>query len=549
MHELAQLLTERIANGLQRKSITNAGKWACAYRVMGKPFPGKWGWTRHPWLKAMHESTAEVNIGQKAAQMGYTENVLNIALYNIDVRGVDCLYVFPAKTPDASDFSAGRFNTALELSPHINNMFSNVKNVGHKRAGNTNLYLRGAKSRSGLKSIPVGILILDEKDEMVQENIPLAKERQSGYDETIIWEISTPTIDGIGINETFELSTQNEFFFKCPSCSRFINLTFPESIEIIGEDFNDPRLSESFYKCSLCDVKLPHETKTNWLGTGRWIPKFEDRSMTGWGIGQMYSSARAAHPSKFLESFFKAKTNPAEEQEFFNSKLGVPHIVDGARINEKDIDSCIGTHVSALENYDGLVTIGIDVGNDLHFEIDKWFLSPNMVDINAEAKCLVLAVGKVAHFEELDTLMQRFNISAGVVDVQPERRKAYEFACRFWGKIRLCFYGRGISGKNIHLSDEDEMTVTVDRTSWLDMSLSRFRSNKISLPRDVPKEYREHIKALTRIYEKDIDGNPIGKYVKSSARPDHFAHARNYSEIALPLAASMGRAHNISGVL
>jgi hypothetical protein len=43
-----------------------------------------------------------------------------------------------------------------------------------------------------------------------------------------------------------------------------------------------------------------------------------------------------------------------------------------------------------------------------------------------------------------------------------------------------------------------------------------------------------------RIYEKDTDGNLVGKYVKGDNNNDHFAHSRNYAEIALPLAVSVG---------
>jgi hypothetical protein len=52
--------------------------------------------------------------------------------------------------------------------------------------------------------------------------------------------------------------------------------------------------------------------------------------------------------------------------------------------------------------------------------------------------------------------------------------------------------------------------------------------------------------SIVRIYEKDVDGNPIGKYVKAGSDDDHFAHARNYSEIALPLAASLGQIQSIT---
>ena len=542
-HPLEKLLTNRLCSGLKRSSIIKPSKWAETYRVMGKPFNGPWTFKRHPWLREMHDSEAELNVGQKAAQMGFTETVLNVVFYYIDMHGVDCLYVLPSKTPDASDFSAARFDAALELSTHLKEMFSNVKNVGHKRAGNTNLYIRGAKSRSGLKSVPVGVLILDEKDEMNQDNIPLAKERQSGYDFNKTWEISTPTVDGVGINKTFTLSTQNEFFFTCKSCSRLINLTFPDSMEIIGEDFDDPRLKESYLKCHKCQAKIPNEQKTEWLSTGRWVPKFEGRSIEGWGVSQLYSSTIT--PQNFLESYFKAKIDPADEQEFYNSKLGIPHIVKGAKVNESDIEACIKEYLTHNENSTGLVTMGVDVGTVLHFEITKWQLSNTAIDLNVEARPQVLAVGKVSHFEELDILMRTYNVTSCVVDMQPERRKAYEFASRFWGRVKLCIYGNGVQGKRINLGQEDELTITVDRTSWLDLSLSRFKNNSISLPRDTPREYKRHIRSLIRIYEKDGQGNPVGKYVKSGSEADHFAHARNYNEIALPLAASIGQTHTI----
>ncbi len=215
MKALAQLIAERISAGLKRKSLTTCSRWSEACRVMGgDSFPGPWTFKYHPWLREMHDSTAEMNVGQKAAQMGYTEWALNTVFYNIDVRNRDVLYVLPAQTPDASDFSAARFDPALELSPHLGKLFSDVKNVGHKRAGSANLYIRGSRSRSGLKSVPVNLIILDEVDEMTQDNIPLALERTAGQVEKQVLMLSTPTISNRGINEYFNLTTQEHFFFK-----------------------------------------------------------------------------------------------------------------------------------------------------------------------------------------------------------------------------------------------------------------------------------------------------------------------------------------------
>ncbi len=550
MHELAVEMAERIAAGLKRRSVTTCSRWAENYRIMGgSSFPGPWTFLHHPWLREMHDSEAELNVGQKAAQLGYTETILNIAFFNIDIKHTDVLYVLPAKTPDASDFSAARFDPALELSVHLSRIFSDVKNVGHKRAGSTNLYIRGSRSRAGLKSVPTGLIILDEVDEFTQENIPLAFERAAGQLQKQVWMVSTATIDNYGINRYFIQSSQNHFNFKCPGCNRFNELLFPESLVITGSEITDKSLKDSHLICSLCKVKLPHETKTEWLASGIWTPSYTDRDSAGWYINQMYSST--IKPYDFAKSYLLAQSDPAAEQEFYNSKLGLPHVVDGARVTEDDLETSKRGHKridAKASPY--LMTMGVDVGKWLHYEVDEWhipgynFVGP---EINILSKCRVLTHGKCLDFEELDILMRQFGINMCVIDANPERRKATEFANRHYGRVKLCFYGRGVSGKTIHVH-EAEPTITVDRTSWLDLSLGRYRRSRnddaIMLPADIDLEYRSHLKALVRVYEKDVDGNPVGKYVKGND-DDHYAHARNYAEIALPLSMSIGQAVSI----
>jgi hypothetical protein len=196
--------------------------------------------------------------------------------------------------------------------------------------------------------------------------------------------------------------------------------------------------------------------------------------------------------------------------------------------------------------------MGVDVGRWLHCWIDLWDVpgDVNSADMNVQSRCKTLTHLKVQHFEELDRLIRDFGINAVVIDANPERRKAYEFAMRFFGMVKMCFYGNAINGKQIHIAADTapEPTITVDRTSWLDLSLGRFRStDMIQIPCDLDMEARAHLKALVRIYEKDSSGQPIGRYVKGND-DDHYAHARNYSELALPFAMSLANPTNISGV-
>jgi hypothetical protein len=551
-NKLEALLIEQMMSNINRRSVTSTSKWAEQYRVMGKPFPGKWKFTHHPWLKQMHDDLAEMLIGQKAAQMGYTEVALNKTFKAIDLEGESVLYVLPANTPDANDFSTARFDPALEMSDHLTNMFTDVKNIGHKRAGNANLYIRGSRSRSQLKSIPVAFVVVDEKDEMVQENVAMIFERMSGQIEKQAFQISTPTIDKYGINSDFIISSQNTYMFRCPRCRKYTSLEFPECIVITAEEVTDPRLQDSYLQCKECKGKLIHEAKTEWLGfdNAKWIESFTDRYISGYHINQLYSMT--VKPWEIGNLWLKAQTNPSDEQEFYNSKLGLTHIVEGARVTDNAIASCTGDFKKAVTPPpNALLTMGVDVGKWLHYEIDQWFFDQDdmSLDINLMASAKLIYEGKVLHFEELDKLMKRFGIMYCVIDAHPEKRKAIEFAQRHWGHVKLCYYGNNIgASKQIHVHAEEEHTMTVDRTSWLDMSFSRFHGNRIRLPVDLSHEYKEHIKAPVRVYEKDGYGNPIGRYVVGN-EDDHFAHARNYSELALPLAASISMSYDIGKVL
>lgn len=544
-HTLTQLLAERISAGLKRKTITSCSKWTEAYRVMGQPFPGPWSFKYHPWAREMHDCDAEEMIGQKGAQLCFTEVALNKSFYNIDVLGNSVIYVLPTSSPDASNFSTSRFDPALELSPHLQNLFSDVKNIGHKRAGSANLFLRGSRSRNQLKSVPVSFAAIDEVDEMVQANIPLIAERMSGQLQQQSFLLSTPTIEHFGINKYYQQSSQDHFFFCCPHCGRLTEFIFPDCLEITAEHWSEPGVLDSFLKCKECQHRLAHQDKPEYLAKGQWVSKFTNRLSRGFHINQMYSST--VKPYQIAISYLKGKENSSDEQEFWNSKMGLPHEPDGARLSDDDIKKCLSSYAMSKNiSANALVTMGVDVGRWLHYEITQYGLSSFGSDVSLCSQGKILSAGKLEHFEELDLKMKAFNVNFCVIDANPERRKALEFAQRHYGHVKLCFYGRGVNGKAITMHPPEQHTLTVDRTSWLDLSLGRIRNVKIKMPLNIPLEYKEQLKALVRIVTVDKDGNPVAKYIKTGE--DHFAHARNYNEIALQLAATFAQSQNIGGV-
>lgn len=540
-----------MAAGLKRKTLNKCSRWAENCVIMGGSFPGPIRWDNYAWLQGMHDAESEWVIGQKAAQMGYSISAMNRTFYHMDVHRRSCLYLLPTKTPDASDFSSTRFDPQLELSPHLAKMFSDVKNVGTKRAGSATLYIRGANSRSGLKSVPVSFIVFDEYDEMPAENIPLAIERTSGQLYKQFWAISTPTVPDHGINILFQDSTQEHFFFNCPLCQKLTELIYPDCLKICGEHKNDPDVERTHIICKECKGELKHEGKKEFFRGGQWIPLGNDNyNYRGFYINQMYSPT--IEPSRLARAYFDMQRDPSAEQEFYNSKMGLPHIVDGARVDDAMLDHAISKSNrrknDAAPTRSRLNMMGVDVGKWLDVEIAQYRVERYGNDINLMSECEVLWQGEVLKFEELDQLMHDWSILQCVIDINPERRKAYEFACRFIGHVKMCQFGKSISGKMIDVKPgHDSHIVTVDRTSWLDLALGRFHNKTITLPVDTSQQYRDHIKSPVRVYRKDPYGNPIGDYISvskgskaivdSQNAKDHFAFARLYCEIALPLGA------------
>ena len=380
-------------------------------------------------------------------------------------------------------------------------------------------------------------------------------ERMSGQNEKQLFYLSTPTLSGFGIDTHFQLSTQNHYMFACPSCSKRTELIFPDCLVITAEHEADPRIRDSHLICKECKNVLPHATKSEWLletghgGECLWVPTHEDRMYEGYHINQLYSMT--VPPYEIAQKVIKAESDPATEQELYNSKMGLTHEVEGARLTNEDISSCIGDYMLAKNTKGGcFMTMGVDVGTHLHVEIDEWHFTKGYqgTDVNLLGHPKVVAIFKLKEFEELDALMRDFRINFCVIDANPERRKSKEFAQRFNGRVRMCFYGNGVSGKVItdHTTD---LAITVDRTSWLDLSVGRFKTNKISLPKDISLEYKSHMKALVRIYGIDSVGNHVGKYEKAAKDQDHFAHSRNYSEMALAMGLSTAQSTDIRGIL
>jgi thiol-disulfide isomerase/thioredoxin len=536
--------TNALADNIAARSLTTCSRWAQYRRIMAGDFSGNYSWLHHPWVKEMHDSWVPYTWIMKGAQLGVTEVGINRALYTIDSKKRDVLYLMPTMGA-ASDFSKSRLGPALSLSPYLDSIFEDTNAVNLKRAGNNCLYIRGTRGRTNLLSIPVSELILDEVDRMDKQQLAMALERLSGQLVKHVWGISTPTVPDHGIHTLYKTTTQEHFMFKCPRCGRRTELVWPECVEICGEYATDPNCQRSFLKCKECGGRLEQQAKPEFLSGAEWVPTALNANpdFRGMHISQLYSFT--VSPAELVIAHFAGRNDEFAAKEFHNSKLGMPFVAPGARVTAEMIEAAIRDHsMDGLrpQRSGRLITMGVDQGeNESFIVICEWLFDRELgPDLGESAICKVLWVGKFfgEDWDRLDQLMSEFQVLYAVVDADPNVNEARRFCRRFNGYASTTRYRAGNEGNEMTVKDGDSGApmVQVDRTSWLGKSLSRFKQNpaRVWLPRDVPEEFCTHVKNLTRTVEKNAMGEVIGVYINTGA--DHFAHAFCYANIALGFA-------------
>jgi hypothetical protein len=513
---------------------------------MGPPFPGPYGWKYHPWVREILDSTATHNYAMKAAQMGVTEVCINRALFVLDQHHRDVLYVLPTQK-NASDFSKARFNVALYLSPHIKQMFTETDAIEIKRAGASTLYIRGSRGDSNLKSIPVSDVILDEMDEMEEKAILMAMDRQAGQLEKHVWGISTPTLPNVGVHKAFLGSTQEHFIFKCPCCGRRTEFIWPDCVEIIGESHYDLRCHESFLKCKECKGRIEHADKPNFLSEAIWERTNQNCNpdVRGFAINQLYSYT--VTPGELVVAHLGSMGDEAAATVFNNSRLGKPFLGEGAQITDEMLTDCVRNYTindkRPTRPFERLITMGVDPGVIGYISVTEWFLPTLDGDPNAAATGKLLWYG---HFGEedwniLDELMREWQVLACVVDADPNINEARNFARRYPKFVWLTRYRDGNQAREMTIVDPDSGApiAQIDRSNWFSCTLGRFKTKppRIFLPADISLEYREHLKAMVRTYEKDEHGGLHMVY--KNMGPDHYAHSLLYSDVGLRFAAAI----------
>jgi len=475
-------------------------EWVEKVILDGRPFT----YDRHEYLIEPYKDDHPYLVEMKATQMGLTSKAMLKAAYEArygECRGI--LYLFPSKS-DVTDFSKARINPLIEDNPDsLGKWIRDTDSANIKQIWNSFLYLRGMKSRVGMKSVPGDFVIIDELDEAPPNFIFWVKKRMAHSEMKRMIQLSNPTLPDYGIDEVFQETDQRYWLLKCERCGEYTNLveTFPECLITINGNV--------IRACRKCHAELNPSI-------GQWVARYPSvTDKRGYQYSQLFS--HFVSPEEILHEYRTTKNI----SDFWNLTIGLPHVEAENRLSVREVLALCGNN-GIVSRHNGPCFMGVDQGKDLHVVIGT--------------RCPQKA-GAIVHlnsyrdWEELDRLMKNFNVSRCVVDALPETRNARAFAERHRGKVFLNYYNEHQKGS--YRWNEQELIVQCNRTESLDASHREIMESLIILPKEceVVREFAQHLHNVAKKLEEDAEtGSKRYVYVKLGL--DHYRHAFNYECMA-----------------
>ena len=242
------------------------------------------------------------------------------------------------------------------------------------------------------------------------------------------------------------------------------------------------------------------------------------KDITGWWISQLNSAY--VDPGKILSAFRDPPNRNLAE--VYNSKLGMAYISADNRLTVQDVYSCCGQEAMSM-NHKGPCAMGVDVGSLLNV----------VIGYKPKEKVLQLCyMAKVSSFNDIHDIAQRFNVKYAVIDMEPELRKAREFAQAESYPVFLVDYVDSVVTGPVW--DEEKKLVKVNRTEICDTTHDLVTSSGLLvLPRRSEEMdiFSKQLCNIAKVLEEDQEtGSRQYRYRKLGE--DHYRHALNYFFLA-----------------
>jgi hypothetical protein len=512
-------------------AMSQADSWYWAWSRQIQLVPGPFQLADHQFQVRPMSIRPAIKVVRKATQMLFTESEVLDVLHGM-IHGlypVGVYYLFPNKEK-VSEFSKTRFKTLISSNPEeIGQYVQDTDSVSLKRIGNAFLYFKSGrlaqeiagqmKSSAALKGDPCDHAVFDELDEMVpyQQVESYVDGRMSFSKIQTKHFLANPTFPSYGISAKFDESDQEYWFSRCTKCRAWTCLDdedlSPE--EIFIERIRDLSDGTVIRACSKCGAEIDPRN-------GQWVAKRPDiTDIIGFTIG--HPSAPWIKPADLLKEWRQT----ADRGNLIRLGLGRPYVEAENRLTVQEVLACCG--LSGIQDSDrGPCFMGVDQGGG-----EKDLFHVTIGKHHPVRAANYLHIGIYKGWDELDGLMKRFKVLRCVIDGLPNQEAARAFAKRFPGRVFLSYFSKHQKGE--YKWDEEQYTVTSNRTEALDASHRELQGGAVILPRrdlDVIQLFAQHCNAIAKKLEEDEEtGAKTYVYIRLK-RADHFRFSQCYECMA-----------------
>lgn len=504
--------------------------WAEQHRrIDGRP----WSFEGRQFLRDIHDDRARLVVVKKAAQLGFTEALQNIAVHAVDF-GTATMIVFPTDDT-AKRHSKARFKTLMEGSPYIASIFREVDAIDVKRSREAALYFEGSNSGDALYSVPVGVLIIDEVDRCDQAALRAATHRLDGHAAPVELHVSTPTVPNVGVDAEFARSDQKRWHVQCPRGCGWAGPLDGEGSDpttwailhwpgkpVIPTDEPWRVAADACLCCPDCGHHWTERERLAAVEAGRWIAGNPGAPVSGYAINQLCSPTRSI--PEIVGQFFDAyhDLNPEALQQFINQTLGRPYLGESESITREQVEALT---VPATPRTDYGPCIGADPGRVIHVAQGERATNGTLI---------VRRYLELPGWDQLHQLMRSETILRAVVDRYPEASKSEEFCTAFPTVAYRAEHPEGM--REVYTWDTARQVVQIREVDAVDILLARIRRARLLIERrGIWEQAVRHMTHINVVAGTDRRGNAIRRVAHKVGGRDDLALATIYLDAAASL--------------
>lgn len=508
-------------------------EWICKNTTLkGLPFSFKNFGFQKKIIDDMHPNLSVIKI----SQIGATEcQIRKACAFLARNRGMTLMFTFPTE-PMLRKQAQTRIQPMLEGDKVFSlGAVRPIRSIEVNQIGSSFLILAPA-TESSATGQPADVMFNDEVDLSDEHILALLLSRLQGSNVRIRQQFSTPTFSGYGIDASYEMSDQQEYFIKCQCCNHwqvpryareFINLgaaarsstPFPDEIEL---DELDPQIIDK-YEIDVHAITVDCERCANPLdlraGQREWVAKYPNR-VNNRGYRVRTFSVANLPPSYIIQQLIEYRKNDFLRG-WYNTVLGETYDKGDVRLTDVQLNPCFKDENADTAPY-GSYFIGIDVGSICYISVGS---STNL----RSGVCIhhVEAVPLDGVIERVADLDAKYAFAQGMIDQFPEQLLARSLFEMTNGRIIPCAY-RG----SIEIADKIEVTknVQVDRTNHIDTLVKVIKDGKLFFYNY--KNNKEILKTHLKDMVRDTTPEKPAVWRKLTGQ-DHYFHSLAFLTTAI----------------